>query len=73
VAKPFSPKAKILKIMTRREFIDYCLTFSVSFEDYPFDEEQLIQTMVRGLLYAIVRIKKALLISTSGTASCVSI
>ena len=24
--------------MTRRELIDYCLTFPASYEDYPFDE-----------------------------------
>lgn len=24
--------------MTKRELIDYCLTFPASFEDYPFDE-----------------------------------
>ncbi len=25
--------------MTRREIIDYCLTFPDAYEDYPFDEE----------------------------------
>ena len=25
--------------MTRRELIDYCLTFPEVFEDYPFDKE----------------------------------
>ena len=26
------------KVMTRRELIDYCLTFPSAYEDYPFDE-----------------------------------
>lgn len=26
--------------MTRRELIDYCLTYSDAYEDYPFDEEK---------------------------------